>query len=87
MIVLELKCTSLLTSEEIPKATGRNPSLQAKRYLWSTGAAQHNSMEKMTVFKLRVGMRRRFGQGVKGGGAADGAISRNSRRGAENVKT
>jgi len=76
--VLEVKCTSLLISEEIPKATGRNLSLQAKRYLWSTVAARHDSMDMLTDFKLRVGMRRRCVQGGKGQGAPDGAISRNS---------
>jgi hypothetical protein len=68
VIVLEVKCTSLLISEEIPKATGRNLSLQAKRYLWSTGTARNDSMETMTDFKLTVGMTRRFGQGGEGRG-------------------
>jgi len=65
---------STTRSEEIPKASGPNLSLQATRYLWSTDAARHDSMEMLNDFKLRVGMRR-YGLG---GGAAEGAISRNS---------
>jgi hypothetical protein len=57
----------------------RRDFLQAKRYLRSTGAARHDSMGTSSSFKLRVGMRRRFGQGVWGREAANGAISRNSR--------
>jgi hypothetical protein len=52
VIVREVKCTSLLISEETLKAIGRNLSLKAKRYWWSTGAARHDSMETMTDFKL-----------------------------------
>jgi len=66
-IFLEVKCKALLVSEEIPKASRRNLSLQAKRYLWSTDAARHDSMEMLNDFKFRVGMKP-FGQGRVGWG-------------------